>query len=125
MISVDYEIARKEAADQLGIRASVLDDLRSQKHRELKLDGAKTDDGQGRTLALPEVMARNPRQMGIATLLRMKMWFWRGKGRTVPKNAHSAARMMPRSRPIMERLRRGCTAGLVRMPGGPPLIMMI
>jgi hypothetical protein len=40
MISVDYEIARKEAADQLGIRASVLDDLRSQKRRELKLDGA-------------------------------------------------------------------------------------
>jgi hypothetical protein len=31
MISVDYEIVRKEAADQLGIRASVLDDLRSQK----------------------------------------------------------------------------------------------
>jgi hypothetical protein len=51
-----YEVARKTAADQLGIRASVLDELRSQKRRELKLDGAKTDDGQGRTLALPEVM---------------------------------------------------------------------
>jgi len=54
--TVDYEIARKEAADQLGIRASVLDDLRIQKRRELKLDNAKSDDGQGRTLALPEVM---------------------------------------------------------------------
>jgi hypothetical protein len=40
----------------LGIRATVLDDLRTQKRRELKLDSAKTDDGQGRTLALPEVM---------------------------------------------------------------------
>ena len=54
--TVDYEIARKEAANQLSIRASVLDDLRIQKRRELKLDGAKADDGQGRTLALPEVM---------------------------------------------------------------------
>jgi hypothetical protein len=32
---IDYEVARKEAADRLGIRASVLDDLRSQKRREL------------------------------------------------------------------------------------------
>ena len=54
--TVDYEVARKDAADQLGIRASVLDDLRSQKRRELKLDSAKADDGQGRTLALPEVI---------------------------------------------------------------------
>ena len=54
--TVDYEIARKRAADRLGIRASILDDLRNQKRRQLKLDGAKTDDGQGRTLALPEVM---------------------------------------------------------------------
>jgi hypothetical protein len=54
--TVGYEIARKEAADRLGIRASVLDDLRIQKRRELKLDNAKTDEGQGRTLALPEVM---------------------------------------------------------------------
>src|SRR5262249_53390718 len=54
--TVDYEIARKKAADQLGIRASVLDYLRTQKRRELKLDSAKTDGGQGRTLALPEVM---------------------------------------------------------------------
>jgi hypothetical protein len=30
--------------------------LRSQKRRELKLESAKTDDGQGRALALPEVM---------------------------------------------------------------------
>lgn len=28
--TVDYEIARKEAADRLGLRASVLDDLRTQ-----------------------------------------------------------------------------------------------
>jgi putative DNA primase/helicase len=53
---IDYEVARKAAADRLGIRASVLDDLRNQKRRELKLDSAKGDDGQGRTLALPEVM---------------------------------------------------------------------
>jgi hypothetical protein len=46
----DYEIARKEAADRLGIRASVLDDLRIQKRRELKLDTDKTDDGQGRAV---------------------------------------------------------------------------
>ena len=54
--TVDYEIARKEAADRLGLRASVLDDLRTQKRRELKLESAKTDDGQGRALALPEIM---------------------------------------------------------------------
>src|SRR5215813_5168808 len=54
--TVDYEVARKGAADQLGIRASVLDDLRTRKRRELKLDNAKSDDGQGRTLALPEIM---------------------------------------------------------------------
>ena len=29
--TVDYEIARKEAAHRLGLRASVLDDLRTQK----------------------------------------------------------------------------------------------
>jgi hypothetical protein len=54
--TVDYEIARKEAADRLSLRASVLDDLRTQKRRELKLESAKTDDGQGRALALPEIM---------------------------------------------------------------------
>jgi hypothetical protein len=54
--TVDYEIARKGAADQLGIRASVLDGLRAQKRRELKLESVKTDQCQGRSLALPEVM---------------------------------------------------------------------
>lgn len=53
---VDYEVARKAAAEQLGIRASVLDDLRAQKRRELKLDKAKGEEGQGRPLALPEIM---------------------------------------------------------------------
>ena len=54
--AVDYEIARKGAADRLGIRASVLDGLRDQKRRELKLDTAKADDGQGRPLAFPDVL---------------------------------------------------------------------
>ena len=54
--TVDYEIARKQAADQLGIRASVLDDLRAQKRRELKLDTDKTDDGQGRAVSIQDVL---------------------------------------------------------------------
>jgi len=61
--------------------------------------------------------------MGIVALLRMKMRFWREKGRTPPKNAQSAARMALSCRPTMERLRRGCTVGLVRTPGGPSVMI--
>ena len=71
--TVDYEVARKGAADRLGIRASILDDLRNQKRRQLKLDGAKTDEGQGRTLALPEVMPGRTRLTAIASLKLLRL----------------------------------------------------
>jgi putative DNA primase/helicase len=54
--TAQYEIARNEAADKLGYRASVLDKLRDEKRRALRLEGTKSDDGQGRPLTLPEVM---------------------------------------------------------------------
>src|SRR5262249_36759080 len=54
--TAQYEIARNEAADKLGFRASILDQLRDEKRRELRLDNARGDDGQGRPLTLPEVM---------------------------------------------------------------------
>ena len=54
--TIDYEVARKDAADRLGIRASVLDELRIQKRRELKLDTDKTDDAQGRAVTIKDVL---------------------------------------------------------------------
>jgi putative DNA primase/helicase len=54
--TVDYEVVRKDAADQLGIRATVLDSLRNQKRRELKLHTARPDDGQGRAVTIPDVL---------------------------------------------------------------------
>jgi hypothetical protein len=48
-----------------------------------------------------------------------------GRRKRLPGNAHSAARMAQSSRPTTERLRRGCTVGLVSTPGGPPVIAMI
>lgn len=54
--ALDYEVARKAAADRLGLRAAVLDDLRAQKRRELKLDTAKSDDGQGRTVQIEDIL---------------------------------------------------------------------
>jgi hypothetical protein len=61
--------------------------------------------------------------MGIVAVLRMETRFWTRKRRGVLKNAHSAVRMAPSWRPTMERLRRGYTAGLVRTPGEPPVIL--
>jgi len=54
--TIDYEVVRNDAADRLGMRATVLDDLRKQKRRELKLDTAKADDGQGRAVKIPEIL---------------------------------------------------------------------
>jgi hypothetical protein len=54
--SLDYEIARKAAADRLGMRTAVLDDLRAQKRRELKLDNARADEGQGRMVQIEDVL---------------------------------------------------------------------
>ena len=46
---IDYEVARNEAANRLGIRASVLDCEVAKKRRALGLDPDAGDDGQGRS----------------------------------------------------------------------------
>ena len=93
--TVDYEIARKEAADRLGLRASVLDDLRTQKRRELKLESAKTDDGQGRALTLPEIMPWSEPVEGdcIASALTA----------TISQNRFGVSRAATPQRPLIDR----------------------
>jgi hypothetical protein len=54
--AAQYETVRNEFAGKLGFRASVLDKLRDEKRRELHLENGKSDDCQGRPLALPDVM---------------------------------------------------------------------
>jgi hypothetical protein len=53
---IEYEGARTKAAERLGVRTTILDDEVKKKRRELRLENGKVDDGQGRPLALPEVM---------------------------------------------------------------------
>jgi hypothetical protein len=50
-----YEAERKNAADKLGFRTRILDDLREQKRREMNLD-PKGDAGQGRPLQFREFL---------------------------------------------------------------------
>jgi putative DNA primase/helicase len=52
----DYEMARRKAAKSLGIRVSILDDLRERKRRELKLDLPEGDVGQGRPLKPRDIL---------------------------------------------------------------------
>jgi putative DNA primase/helicase len=51
-----YESARRKLAKNLGIRVSVLDNLRKQKRRELKLDLPEGNVGQGRPLKPRDIM---------------------------------------------------------------------
>jgi Protein of unknown function (DUF3631) len=52
-----YEVERKNAAAKLGFRAPVLDELREEKRREMKLDSPSVGDaGQGRTLQFREFL---------------------------------------------------------------------
>ena len=77
---------------------------------------------QQKTPMLQFKIARSPRQTGIVALLHFKMGIEGGLVRvSMAKviNAHNAARMAPSWRLTMETLRRGCTVGLVRTPGGP------
>jgi hypothetical protein len=55
--TTQYETARNGAATRLGFRAAILDKLREQKRREMRLDPPKADDaGQGRPLQFPELL---------------------------------------------------------------------
>ena len=49
-------MARNDAAEKLGIRAVTLDKQVKRKRKELGLDKADGDTGQGRTLSLPEIL---------------------------------------------------------------------
>jgi len=53
---IDYEVARNSAADRLGIRARVLDAEVKKKRRELGLDKAEGDSGQGRAVTIQDVL---------------------------------------------------------------------
>jgi hypothetical protein len=53
---VAYDVARNDAAEKLGIRAVTLDKQVKRKRKELGLDKADGDTGQGRTLSLPEIL---------------------------------------------------------------------
>ena len=53
---VDYEVARAEAAKRLGMRAHVLDRTVTKKRRELGLETAEDDDGQGRAVKIVDVL---------------------------------------------------------------------
>jgi putative DNA primase/helicase len=54
---IDYEVARVEAAKQLGMRASVLDRMVAVKRRELGLDIDDGDTGQGRAVKITDVLS--------------------------------------------------------------------
>ena len=53
---VDYEVVRVERAKELGLRASVLDTLRDEKRRELRLELPRGGDGQGQPLKPDDIM---------------------------------------------------------------------
>jgi putative DNA primase/helicase len=53
---VDYEAVRVERAKELGFRASVLDKLRDEKRRELRLEPPRDGDGQGRPLKPDDII---------------------------------------------------------------------
>jgi putative DNA primase/helicase len=53
---VDYEVVRVERAKELGFRASVLDTLRDEKRRELRLEPPRGGDGQGQPLKPDDIM---------------------------------------------------------------------
>jgi putative DNA primase/helicase len=68
---IDYEVARIEAAKRLGMRASMLDRIVAAKRRELGLDIADDDNGQGRAVKITDVLSWNEPVGGdqIATTL--------------------------------------------------------
>jgi hypothetical protein len=53
---ITYELARVEAAKQVGLRASCLDTVVAKKRRELRLDTSDVDEGQGRTVRIVDVL---------------------------------------------------------------------
>src|SRR5215469_12412722 len=53
---VDYEAVRVERAKELGFRASVLDKLRDDKRRELRLESPRGGDSQGQPLKPDDIM---------------------------------------------------------------------
>jgi hypothetical protein len=54
---IDYDVARVEAAKRLGVRASVLDRAVAKKRRELGLDTAEDDSGQGRAVKITDILS--------------------------------------------------------------------
>ena len=54
--AIDYEVARKDAADRIGIRASTLDREVAKKRRALGLDKSDDDAGQGRAVTIQDVL---------------------------------------------------------------------
>jgi hypothetical protein len=62
---VAYDVARNDAAEKLGIRAVTLDKQVKRKRKELGLDKADGDTGQGRTLSLPELFPKSYRGMNL------------------------------------------------------------
>jgi ribosome-binding ATPase YchF (GTP1/OBG family) len=52
---IDYEVARVDAAERLGIRANILDKEVAKKRRKLGLV-TTIDDGQGRAVVFPDPM---------------------------------------------------------------------
>ena len=57
---IDYEVARGEAAGRIGIRTQVLDGLVKKKRRELGLETASDDVGQGRAVKIEDILASGP-----------------------------------------------------------------
>ena len=53
---IDYEVARGEAAGRIGIRTRVLDGLVKKKRRELGLETASDDVGQGRAVKIEDIL---------------------------------------------------------------------
>ena len=53
---IDYEAVRVERAKELGFGASVLDKLRDEKRRELRLEPPRGGDGQGQPLKPDDIM---------------------------------------------------------------------
>ena len=53
---IDYEIARVEAAKELGVRATFLDREVARKRRELGLETDDDDDGQGRAVNIADLL---------------------------------------------------------------------
>jgi putative DNA primase/helicase len=55
--AIDYEVARKDAADRIGVRASTLDREVAKKRRALGLDKSDDDTGQGRVVKIQDCLA--------------------------------------------------------------------